>query len=405
MKNIQRHGFIFNIILSVCVVVPLTNDIFISGIPEMRRVFIGSNISLVLSVSLIGLALAQIFYGPFSDRFGRKPTLLVGLFIFITASIQVMLVNDFTVLLMGRFLQAIGICSATVSALAIARDTCDKEELIGATSFIMAILAVGPATAPLAGSLLNHLWGWRASFEFLTILGCFYILWIAIFLEETHIHKNLEALIFRKILKNYLILGKHSQFLKYCITSGFSYGVLFSYISLSSYFIIEKLHYSLISFGFIVAINAIAIIIMAFLTPKIIKKLSLQNTIKLGLIIIFAAGVLMWLLNIFVSENILTFMAPIFIATIGIGIIRPAASAGAMQLVDSKIAGSAAAFYNFFSFVSGAFATMCVAKVIHHATGFGIFMAMMGALAFINVKFYDEYNMVLKANTFSNNLL
>jgi DHA1 family bicyclomycin/chloramphenicol resistance-like MFS transporter len=183
IKQTLHHKIIFILVLSVCATVPLTNDIFISGIPEMTRYFLGDDISLVLSASLLGLAIAQIFYGPLLDRFGRKPVLLGGLLLYILASAYVMLAQYFIPLIIGRFLQALGVCSAIVSVLAIVRDTYKKEELIKATGLIMAILGVGPAAAPLIGSFLNHLWGWRASFIFLFLLGLFYFLWILFFMD------------------------------------------------------------------------------------------------------------------------------------------------------------------------------------------------------------------------------
>ena len=355
----------------------------------MKKFFAGNNISLVLSIFLLGLAISQPFYGPLSDRFGRKPVLLIGLSLYTLASALVMLSNSFPVLLIGRFIQAVGICSAITSALAIARDTCKNEELIKSTGLIMALMAIGPATAPLIGSFLNHFWGWSASFYFLFILGCFYTLWIGVFFKETHLNKNMKALEFIHIFKNYLSFIKNADFLLFCIVSGFSYGVLFSYIGLSSLFIIEQMHYSLINFGIIIAINALAIMLTAVVIPKLTHKFSFKRITQFGLILILCGGLVMWLLSLYFSENIYTFMVPIFIVTLGIGTIRPTASAGAMQLVESKVAGSAASFFNIFSFVSGTVAISVTSQLIHDVSNFGLFMACMGgsALLILNLFF------------------
>lgn len=392
MKISKIHRLILTTILSVCVIVPLTNDIFISGIPAMKQVFVGNNISLVLSFSLLGLALGQLFYGPLSDRFGRKPILLTGLVVYILASAQVMTANSFAALLAGRLFQAIGACSATISALAIARDTCEHHELVGATSLIMAIMGVGPALAPLIGSFLNHTWGWRASFEFLFILGCCYFIWVAIFFKETHINKNKDALLFKNIWKNYLHLWQQPQFLRNCLTSGFSYGVLFSYIGLAPFFIIEQLHFSVLSFGIIVAINAIAIIITAAFIPTFVTRYSLQAMTRTGLATIFSGGVMMWLLNIFYAMNIYTLMIPIFFTTIGIGMIRPTASAGAMQHVQRNLAGSAASLFNLISFVSGTIAITFATKFIQNEVNFGLYIGALGGLALLMQFVYVNQN-------------
>lgn len=381
--SIKDHKFFFIIALSVCITVPLTNDIFISGMPEMEHFFAGSNISLVLSIFLLGLAIAQPFYGPLSDRFGRKPVLLIGLLIYTLASALAMLADSFSVLLIGRLMQAIGICSAITSALAIARDTCKDEELIKSTSLIMSLMAIGPVTAPLIGSFLNDSWGWRASFYFLFILGCFYTLWIGFFLKETHVNKNMQALAFMQIFKNYFSFVKNTNFLLFCIVSGFSYGVLFSYIGLSPLFIIQQMQYSLIDFGMIIAINALAIIFMAIVIPKLTSRFSFERITQLGLMLILCGGLIMWLLNLYSPENIYTFMFPMFIATLGMGTIRPTASAGAMRLIESKVAGVAASFFNIFSFASGTIAISVTTQFIHDVSGFGLFMMCMGISAFL----------------------
>lgn len=379
----KYYAIIFLIILSVCLVVPFSIDIFISGFPAMSRYFPGANVSLILSVALLGLAVAQPIYGPLLDRFGRRPVLMVGLWIYTIASAQVMLTNSFTLLLIGRVIQALGACSAIISVFAIARDSYHEEKLIKATSLIMAMIGVSPAIAPLIGSLLNTLWGWRSSFIFLFIIGVFYALLVQIFFKETLLNKNHKALVFKNIFSNYLLLAKTPGFLMYCLTSGFSYSVLFSYLSLSSLFIIEQLHFNLINYGIIVAINALAIVVVAIFAPQLAKILSLSFTIKLGLSIIFFGGFLMWGVNLYFPTNIYTFMLPMFITTIGIGLIRPTASASALQLSPRQIAGSASAFFSFVSFIAGSIATTISAKLIYHVSSFGLFIMIMAISALL----------------------
>ena len=96
----------------------------------MRVYFHGANTPLVLSVFLLGFALSQPVYGPLLERFGRRPVLLVGLFIFVLSSAFLMFVNSFPLLLMARFIQAIGACSAVIAVPAIARDVYQKEKFL-----------------------------------------------------------------------------------------------------------------------------------------------------------------------------------------------------------------------------------------------------------------------------------
>lgn len=387
MDSNKQARHIFWLIIPVCLVVPFNNDLFISGLPAISQYFSGSNTSLVMSIALLGLACSQPFYGPLLDRYGRRPVLLVGLLIYTLASAQIMLTHSFNLLLIGRFLQAIGVCSAIISAFAIAKDIYKNEELIKATSLIMAMIAISPTIAPLVGAILNTLWGWRASFIFLFIIGCFFIVLIYIVLPETLRNKNLNAIAPKYIIANYFNLAKCPGFISYCLVSGFSYGILFSYFNLSTLFIIQQMHFGLISYGIIVAINALALMGMSVFVPRIMKIISLQHTMHLGLIVILIGGLMMAIINVHSILDLYTFILPMFVTTLGIGMIRPTASTGAMQLADNKVSGSASAFFNFVSFLGGTTATMLSAKFINQVTSFGLFIAIMatGGLLMISI--------------------
>lgn len=400
MKS-KYDQWVFTAILSVCIVAPLSIDIFISGLPAIKEYFNGANVSLILSVALLGLALAQPIYGPLLDRFGRKPVLVAGLCIYTFAGVLVMCTSSFTLMMIGRFLQAAGACSTTVSVFAIARDRCDKDKLVYATSLIMAVIGISPIIAPLIGSFLNAFWGWRASFVFLFIMGCVYILLVQLYLKETLQNKNLQAFRIKEIINNYSGLAKTQGFVIYCLISGFSYSVLFSYLPLSTLFIIQQMHFSLISYGWIVATNAIAIISMATLAPRLANKITLLKTLFFGFLLITIGGFVMALINVSFKTNIYTFMLPMFLTTLGAGLIRPTASASAMQLAARPVAGSASAFFNFISFACGSIASSFSMKIISNVTGFGVFILAMGFTALVIIGFTFRSNLWSLAQTTS----
>lgn len=375
------HTPLSKLILSVCILAPVTIDIFISGLPAISHYFYGKDASLLLSIALLGLAIAQPIYGPLLDRFGRKPILLGGLIIYTLASNVVMMSNSFEYLLVARFLQTIGACSTTIAALAIARDTYDAEELIKATSLIMLMMSFSPIVAPLIGSILNSAWNWRSSFVFLFILGLSYSLLILFSFKETLTNKNLQALQFKKIFSNYFQLTKTPKFLLYCTVSGLAYCMLFSYLSLSSRFLIEQMSFSLIHYGWIVAFNAIAFILMAKLAPQLVSKLGLPKTISLGFLFLFSGGISMFLLNANSEINLYNFAIPMFFASMGAGLVRPTASASAMKLAPSSLAGSASAIFNFVTFTFGAIASHFSTQFIHSVFVFGLLISLLGSVA------------------------
>ena len=156
---------------------------------------------------------------------------------------------------------------------------------------------------------------------------------------------------------------------------------MFSYFGLSSLFIIQQMHFSVVIYGIFVALNALPILAMSALTPRFAKKISLQKIMQYGLYLIFLGGFCMWFLNIYFAENITIFLVPMFVITTGIGLIRPSASASALGAADKRVAGFASAFSNFIAFISGSVATALSSQLIQHISGFGVFACCSGAIA------------------------
>jgi DHA1 family bicyclomycin/chloramphenicol resistance-like MFS transporter len=386
----HENSMVLKGIFAVCLVVPFSIDIFLSSLPAMKIYFHGANTTLIMSVFLLGFAISQPIYGPLLDRFGRRPVLLTGLFIYVISSFFLMFVHSFELLLLARFIQAMGACSSVVAIPTIARDLYEKEKLVQAISFIMALIGISPILAPLLGSILTSFFYWRASFIFLFILGVFFLIFIGLFLKETIAKKNTDALNFKHIIQTYWNLAKQKSFILPCFFSGISYAIMFSYFGLSSVFIIQQMHLSVVSYGLLLALNAVPIILMSIMTPKFAKIFSLSRIIQLGFYFILLGATLIWILNSYFLENIYILSFPMFIVTIGIGLIRPSASASALGAVDKKNAGFASAFYNFFSFLSGSLASAVSSKYIQHISVFGMIIFSATTLTLIILSVYSK---------------
>ena len=142
---------------------PLGMHIFVPALPAAAKDLHATPAALELTISLyiLGLAVGQLVYGPASDRFGRRPTLLVGLSIFTIASIAGLFAPDTHTLILARFFQAVGGCSGLVLARAIIRDTSQAHEAARRLALTNLLVTAGPAVAPLIGGALSSLWGWR----------------------------------------------------------------------------------------------------------------------------------------------------------------------------------------------------------------------------------------------------
>jgi MFS transporter, DHA1 family, multidrug resistance protein len=152
---------------------PVGMHIFVPALPAAAKDLHATPGAMELTVSLyiLGLAVGQLVYGPASDRFGRRPALLVGLSIFTIASIAGLFAPDTHALVLARFFQAVGGCSGLVLARAIIRDTSRANEAARRLALTNLLVTAGPAAAPLIGAALSSLSGWRTILMGLTALG------------------------------------------------------------------------------------------------------------------------------------------------------------------------------------------------------------------------------------------
>ncbi|PJZ07264.1 Bcr/CflA family multidrug efflux transporter [Pantoea rodasii] len=150
----------------------LATDMYLPAFGDMQRDFASApgTISASLSLFLGGFACAQVFWGPLSDRFGRKPILLAGLTIFALGCIGMVWVTDVNMMLALRFVQAVGVCAAAVSWQALVVDRYPKAQANKVFATIMPLVALSPALAPLLGAWLMGHFHWRSIFIALTII-------------------------------------------------------------------------------------------------------------------------------------------------------------------------------------------------------------------------------------------
>ncbi|PIF22357.1 purine nucleoside transporter PunC [Candidatus Pantoea floridensis] len=151
----------------------LATDMYLPAFGDMQRDFATApgTISASLSLFLAGFACAQVFWGPLSDRYGRKPILLAGLAIFALGCLGMLWVTDVRLMLALRFVQAIGVCAAAVSWQALVVDRYPKAQAHKVFATIMPLVALSPALAPLLGAWLISHFHWRSIFITLTLVA------------------------------------------------------------------------------------------------------------------------------------------------------------------------------------------------------------------------------------------
>jgi DHA1 family bicyclomycin/chloramphenicol resistance-like MFS transporter len=140
---------------------------------------------LVVSAIFLGLAIGQLFFGPLSDKTGRKPAIYAGLTLYIGGSLLAMFAFSFPMLLAGRLLQGTGVSSPRAVGLALVRDRYEGRSMAQVMSFVMTVFILVPMIAPTLGQAILLFTGWRAIFGSFVILALITLIWFALRMPET----------------------------------------------------------------------------------------------------------------------------------------------------------------------------------------------------------------------------
>ena len=343
---------------------PLSIDMYLPALPKIALDF-GvplSSVQLSLASFFVGIAMGQIFYGPFTDRFGRKKPLYFGLVLYAVASFLCATTNNVDDLIVYRFIQALGSCAGMVISRAIVRDLHQPHESARIFSLLMLIMGVAPILAPVMGGMLSSTFGWRSIFWILTTVSCLTLAAIHFFLKETHVPD--ENFKLSHTFRNYLEILKDRNFTGYAFSLSFIYAGLFAYITGSSFVFMELYGLTPVQYSWVFGINAFGLIFFSQVNGRLLRKYSPENIIKMVLPITGGAGLLIMLVGL-MNGPLLALCVTLFIFILTLGMIAPNASAAALSL-QKKSAGSASAMMGTIQFTVSA---ICSSLVSHFHDG------------------------------------
>ena len=230
---------------------PLTTDMYLPSLPDIARQLNASTAEAQFTISayLIGFAIGQIFYGPVSDRHGRKPILIAAIALYCIASLACSLSTSTEMLIVARAFQALGGCGGIVLARAIVRDIYSGARAGRELSLIASVMALAPVLAPIAGGFLQTYFGWRA--VFLTLVAAGFagvgIVWVA--LPETLKLRVVDPLTITSILRSYRLVARNPAYLAYLGITAASYAGLFVWISAAAFVLQDLYRLSPFDFG------------------------------------------------------------------------------------------------------------------------------------------------------------
>ncbi|MGH8347906.1 MAG: multidrug effflux MFS transporter [Pseudomonas sp.] len=310
-------------------------------------------VQLTLSAYIIGLAIGQLFYGPISDRFGRKKVLLCGVVLFSVGSVGAWTASSIQMLIMARLIQALGGCSGLVLGKAIILDTAKGAKATQRLALLSLIAMIGPGLAPLIGIALVKLDGWRSIFAFLSLFSLSSLILIWRMLPESSPSQGQSA---QNVVFNYAALLKSPSFWGFSLGGSLATTSLYAYIAAAPFIFIRDLHTSESEMALFLALNIFGAWIGNICVSRLIFRVTAKRLLRWGVGISFIAVIALCLFSQLGALSKYTLVGLMMIFTFGAGIVSPVAMSEALS-VNPQVTGSASGIYGFFQMGVGALAS------------------------------------------------
>ncbi len=330
---------------------------------------------------LIPYAIAQLFYGGVSDRFGRRPTLLWGLAIYVLASLACAGSTSMTMLVFSRIAQGVGAAGSMVMVRSIVRDLYDRKQSARALAIISTVMVFAPATAPAIGGYLHTQFGWQASFVFLAIMGAVLFTYCALWMAETNVVQGADLLgNLRALIAGYRVLIGERTFVAYSLNIGFIASGMFAGVPVV---LIDSYGVAPDRFGYLMLTGTLGAFFGYASAIWLTGKLGVNRMIVLGTFIGLLGAALYLALPLAGVLTPLAAIAPMSLFGIGLAIAFPSVMAAAVS-VRPDYAGTAASINGLVQYGTAAIATLLVgalASTTHLPLAWVIFTTQTLAMA------------------------
>ena len=330
---------------------PLSTDMYLPALPTMQ-LDMGISASLAqmtLTMTMLGMALGQIFAGPLSDRYGRKGPLTIGMLVFTLTTVGCVLAENINVFLFFRFMAGFAGASGIVIARAIARDVCEGPELTKFFAMLMMVNGLAPILAPVIGGQILLFTSWRGVFVMLVLVGIFQLLATLMYQETLPAAKRIPGL--KDSFAKFPQLLKDRYFLGHCLVQCFVFGAFFSYLAGSSFIFQNIFHVSPQTYSLIFGGIGAGLLLSGMLPARLAGRVPDEKLLHVSLVLPLLGSVLLFIAFYFQAG--MAIILPVLFLTIVPLSVMGAASFSLALSRQGKNAGSASALIGFFSMILG----------------------------------------------------
>lgn len=325
---------------------PFVTDFYLPALPALTTYFgtTASMVQLTLTVSMVGLAIGQLFIGPLSDSFGRKVPLLTSLALFVIATAGCLESKTIGMFLTYRFIQGVAGSAGVVLSKSIATDLYEGKALSRFFSMLSGVQGLAPICAPVLGGLLLTMTDWHGIFYTLFLIGVVLVVALLFFKESL----RTPQLSVWGTFRNYIPVVRNGRFMRYVLVQAMAMGVMFAYIAASPFIFQEHYGLSPFAFGLCFGVNALGIMAGSLLTIRFSKA---EKALLFG-----GKGFL--LMSFVVAAALIANLSVVYVEVavwcllFFLGLILPTSTTLSMELERTN-SGSASAILGFSTFFVG----------------------------------------------------
>lgn len=361
---------------------PMSLDLYLPSMPAIAASFGAppDGAQVTMASFLLGLGLGQFFYGPASDRWGRRMPILLGAVIYVAASVACAMAPTLEALTLARFVQALGGCAGGTVARAVVRDLFDFRESARVLSLLMLIMGCAPIISPLVGGWILQVFDWRGIFWLLVGFGTLTAIWAFFALPESRSEETAVQARGEHPVRTYIELLKQRRLVGYALAQGLNSGALFTYMSASPGVLIATYHVPAEHFGWVFGVNAAGLIGMSQVNRRLLRRWT-PDEIVVGVRPFSIAFALILTVNAFTGWGGLPgLLVPMFFCISTFGFMGPNTTASSFA-IDPTRAGSISALVGGVSFGIGG---ICSAIMSHIHDGGARPMAVTILICFVS---------------------
>jgi len=380
-------GFI--VLLGACAAMPpLSVDMGQPAVTPIAHALQSSpaQVAYALSLYMVGFATAPVVFGPLSDRFGRRPILLVGCALFAIAGWGCALAPSISSFMAWRLFEGAGAGVGTVLAVAIIRDLFEGQMARARLSYMSILTSVAPMIAPTLGVSILALGGWRGIYAVLGTIGLCLVVAVSLGLEESVTPEERQGLTPRELLANYGRVLSNRTYSGYALISILNFGCLFAYIAASPLLLINTLGASPRTYGYLFALTSFGFMLGGFANGRLnMSGVPASRLLATGLTLTTTTALLLLLLSVKSWATLATVTPLLFVTTVASSLIAPNATVGALHPVP-EAAGTASSIIVCVQWLVGALGGALAGLLFDGRTPRGLAEVMSGfALASLAV--------------------